>query len=105
VTERDEIPPGRTVADLIAKLSTMDPKLPVVLSQDAEGNGYNYWSDTAEEAMFEGTYNGDITLTPEQYAEIMAKPESERGGYTEDDEPMQPGDGGTARKVVVLWPI
>lgn len=95
--------PGRTVADLIKKLSTLDPTLPVVQSKDAEGNGYNYWSGDAAEAIFDGEYNGDISLTPEQYAEIMAKPEAQRQGYTEDDEPLEVG--GDVARVVVLWPI
>jgi hypothetical protein len=94
--------PGRTVADLIKKLSTLDPALPVVQSSDAEGNSYNYWSGDLGEAIFDGEYNGDITLTPEQYAEEMAKPEAQRR-YTEDDEPLEVG--GDVRRVVVLWPI
>ncbi len=97
--------PARSVGDLVAVLSKMDASLPVVMSQDAEGNGHNFWSGDAALMMFDGTYNGDVTLTPEDFAEIMAKPEDQREGYTEDDVPMEPGDGGTAVKAVVLWPI
>lgn len=87
-----------TVADLIAKLSTMDQTLPVVLAQDPEGNGFDTWSGDVIESLYHSEWR-ETFMTPEQFAEDQAREDSE---YGPDDEPPDIDD--TVRRVVVVWP-
>jgi hypothetical protein len=87
-----------TVGDLIAKLSTLDPALPVVLSEDSEGNGFDTWSGDVSETLYDTEYR-ETRLTPEQFAADQA---SEKPRYTEDDEPPEIDD--VIVRAVVIWP-
>ncbi|HET9144060.1 hypothetical protein [Actinophytocola sp.] len=86
-----------TVADLIAKLSTMDPTLPVVLAEDEEGNGFDTWGGDVVESLYDTEYK-ETYLTPEAFAEDQAK---DKPRFT-DDEP--PEIGGSVQRVAVVWP-
>lgn len=81
-----------TVGDLIDYLMTQPRDRLVVMSKDAEGNGYSPLAD-ADEAMYEAdsTWSGDVYNTPEQLAGM-------RGA---DEYPEAPDD---AVRVVVLGP-
>lgn len=87
-----------TVGDLIAKLSTLDPSLPVVLAEDPEGNGFDTWSGEVDETLYDIEYR-ETRLTPEQFAADQA---SEKPRYTEDDEPPEIDD--VIVRAVVIWP-
>lgn len=89
-----------TVADLIAKLSTMDPTLPVILAKDEEGNGFETWGGDAEESLIDIDERDTTWHTPEQWAQEMAKPDSRFD--PEDDAP--PDIEGSVKRVVVVWP-
>lgn len=82
-----------TVGDLLDYLATQPRDRKVVLSKDAEGNGYSPISDV-DEAMYaaENTWSGDVYMTPEQLAE-QENP---------DDWNQAPED---AERVVLLCPI
>lgn len=89
-----------TNADLIAKLSTLDPKLPVVLAVDKDGNHFDFWAGDLAEALI-NTEDRDATWhTPEQWTEEMDNPDSRFDPV--EDEP--PEIGGHIQRVVVLWP-
>jgi hypothetical protein len=63
-----------TVADLIAKLQSVDPRRMVVLSCDAEGNGYS-----PLHSCWEGAYkDGDAGLD-----KLTA--EDKRAGFSDED--------------------
>jgi hypothetical protein len=86
-----------TVGDLIEYLLKFPQDLRIVLSNDTEGNKFSPLADASEATYTpECTWSGEIHLTPEDYAELVADPTS---GYTEEDEPPE-----DAERVVVLWP-
>lgn len=89
-----------TVADLVAKLSTMDQTLPVILAKDEEGNGFETWSGEVEESLIDMQERDTTWHTPEQWAEELAKPDSRFD--PEDDAP--PEIGGDVQRVIVVWP-
>lgn len=91
--ERRSGQPMLTVADLLAFLHTQDPDMQLVMSKDAEGNGYSPLAGV-ETAMYlaETTWAGDIYPTPEEIA-------SEDYLSEEDGAP----DG--AVRVLVLGPV
>lgn len=88
-----------TVGDLKAVLALLSDDTPVVLAQDPEGNGFGRLSDYTEQMVDpdeprpEGVY-----LTPEDYAERIADPDS---GYTEEDEAPK----SCTQRALVLWPV
>lgn len=73
-----------TVRELIADLQTLDPDHMVVLSQDAEGNGYSPLTGFSE-----GRYEALSTWSGDVYSE-----EDLKDGYGDESLPS----------VVVLWP-
>lgn len=67
------------VKDLIEILKNVDPELTVVLSRDAEGNGYNEWSGSyATDMVWDGDYGGEVGYTKLTKQLIEAN-------YSEDD--------------------
>jgi hypothetical protein len=89
-----------TVGDLVAKLSTMDQSLPVVLAADEEGNGFEYWSGDVVESLINSQDRDATWHTPEQWAEEMAKPDSR----FDPEEDAPPEIGGNIERVAVVWP-
>lgn len=87
-----------TVGDLIAKLSELDPSLPVVLAEDSEGNGFDTWSGDVGETLYNTEYK-ETRLTPEEFAADQA---SEKPRYTEDDEPPEIDD--VIVRAIIIWP-
>jgi hypothetical protein len=83
-----------TVKDLIEKLSNLDPELPIILSEDSEGNSYNYLRVIDDNTMF--LYNDNEIklhhLTPELKAHR----------YSEEDVFNPEEDDGV--RCVVFWP-
>ena len=92
------MPDVSTVGDLIDYLATQPRDRKIVMSRDAEGNGYSPLAD-ADEYMYtaETTWSGEVHLTPEWLAEQMATPGS---GYTVEDAAPD-----NAERVVVLGPV
>ena len=88
---------ARTVGDLMDYLATQPRNRKIVMSKDAEGNGYSPLAD-ASEAMYaaDTTWSGEIYITPEDLAFSIAND----GGWTEED--AAPDD---AERVVVLGPV
>jgi hypothetical protein len=86
-----------TVGELMDYLATQPRDRKLVLSKDAEGNGFSPLTEAAE-AMYlaDSTWSGSLYITPEELAHSLAND----GGYTEDDAAP---DG--AERVVVLWPV
>lgn len=80
-----------TIAELIEALSKFPPDSPVVLSRDAEGNGFSLLDEPVE-AMWYEEY-GETFVVPE----AIADPSS---SYTEEDAAPE----GSVR-AVVLWPV
>ena len=68
------------VKDLIARLSDLDPEMPVILQRDAEGNGYSPLYSTWPGAHYvaENTFSGYVYL-----ASLSA--EDRATGYSEED--------------------
>ena len=95
----DETPPMSTVGDLMDFLATQPRDRKVILSRDAEGNGYSPLAD-AGEAMYvaDTTWSGEAYPTREDVARWVAE---YPGRYSEDDWTV-PGDG---ERVVVLGPV
>lgn len=59
----------KTVADLIAELSTLPSDMPVILATDAEGNGYSPLATVADALYVAGSpFSGEWYATPEQRA-------------------------------------
>ena len=81
-----------TVRKLIKELGKLDPKRIVVMSRDAEGNGFSPLADVAT-----GAYTPDTTWSGEVHLEELTD-ELREQGYTEEDVRE---DG---QKAVVLWP-
>ena len=88
-----------TVGELLDYLATQPRDRKIVLSKDAEGNGYSPLAD-AGESMYaaETTWSGYCYMTPEDLAGQMARPDNP--GYSEED--AAPDD---AERVVVLGPV
>lgn len=88
-----------TVGELIDYLSTQPRDRLVVLSKDAEGNGHSPLAEV-EETMYlaESTWAGEVYPTPEQLAELAARP----GSQWDAEEDAAPED---AVRVVVLGPV
>lgn len=84
---------ARTVGDLIDYLTTQPRGRLVVMSKDAEGNGYSPLAD-ADEGMYlaDSTWSGEMYLTPEQQA----------AEENPDDYNTAPDE---AERVVVLGPV
>jgi len=93
------MPDMSTVGELLDYLATQPRDRKIVLSKDAEGNGYSPLADAAE-AMYaaESTWAGETYLTPEDLAEQLARPDNP--GWSEED--AAPDD---AERVVVLGPV
>ena len=68
-----------TVKQLINKLQKCDPDREVVMSRDAEGNGYSPLDD-----FWEGAYRADSTWHGEVGLEKLTKADRE-AGYTDED--------------------
>jgi hypothetical protein len=90
-----------TVGELRAALADYPDDLPVMLSRDEEGNGFESLSEL-EETLCDGesTWN-----TPEQWATELADPDSRFD--PEEDAPPEIGEetgGGVVRRVIMLWP-
>jgi hypothetical protein len=82
-----------TIGELIIELEKFDPALQVVMSQDAEGNGFSPFDEAGESMYFaEQTWCGETYPTPEHIAESDQ--------YTEEDEAPEGSE-----RVVVLWPL
>jgi len=82
-----------TVRELREALAGLPDDMLVVMSRDAEGNGYSPLVETSESMyVAETTWSGEVYPTPEDIAD------DEQLG--EDDE--APGD---AVRVVTLWPV
>lgn len=87
-----------TAGELMDYLATQPRDRKIVLSKDAEGNGYSPLAD-AGESMYaaESTWSGHCYITPEALAEEMSRPGS---NWSEDD--RAPDD---AERVIVLGPV
>ena len=92
------MPDLSTVGELLDYLATQPRDRKIVLSKDAEGNGFSPLAD-AGESMYaaESTWSGSVYLTPEDLAEELARPNS---GYGDED--AAPDD---AERVIVLGPV
>ena len=88
-----------TGGELLDYLATQPRDRKVILSRDAEGNGFSPLAD-AGESMYvaDSTWSGETYITPEDLAEAMAGPNP--GGWAEED--AAPDD---AERVVVLGPV
>ena len=86
-----------TVGELLDYLATQPRDRKIVLSRDAEGNGFSPLAD-AGVSMYaaESTWSGTVHPTPEDLAELMAG----SGGWSEEDAAP---DG--AERVIVLGPV
>lgn len=92
------MPDVSTVGELLDYLASQPRDRKIVMAKDGEGNGYSPLADAGEEMyVAETTWAGEVYLTPERHAELMADPAS---GYTDEDAP--PDD---AERVVVLGPV
>lgn len=93
------MPHTSTCGELADYLATQPRDRKVILSKDAEGNGYSPLA-AAWEAMYsaDSTWSGRIYPAPENLAEWMAGPNPE--GWSEDD--AAPGD---AVRVISLGPV
>jgi hypothetical protein len=82
----------QTIGDLVAELLKLDQSLPIVMSHDAEGNGYSPLS-----AWDVATYYPDVwdDKTLSAYSGAVDHP---------DDEPDE-WEGRTGVKALVLWPV
>jgi hypothetical protein len=81
-----------TVGELIIELQKLDPDFPVIMSEDAEGNGHSPLAEVWESMYFaEQTWCGTVHPLSEEIAESDQ--------YTEEDEAPE----GSVR-AVVLWP-
>lgn len=91
------MPDVTTVGDLLDYLATQPRDRKVVMSKDAEGNGYSPLAD-AGEGMYlaETTWAGMVYVTPEQLAVLK----TQGGGWSDED--AAPDD---AERVVVLGPV
>jgi uncharacterized protein YihD (DUF1040 family) len=76
------------VKELIELLEGFDPELPIVMSRDQEGNGYEYLRNVADDATFDGEDIYLAELTDEHKAQ----------GYTDEDVRAD------EERVVVFWP-
>jgi hypothetical protein len=92
------MPDMSTVGELLDYLATQPRDRKIVLSRDAEGNGFSPLSD-AGESMYaaETSWSGTVHPTPEDLAELMARPGS---AWSEED--AAPDD---AERVIVLGPV
>lgn len=81
-----------TVRELIEQLSSVEPDRIVVMSKDAEGNGYSPLAD-----WWGGSYKAETTWYGEAGLESLT-PEMEAKGY---------GDGDVVRGVpaIILQPV
>jgi hypothetical protein len=92
----------KTVGDLLAALSKLDPSMPIVVSRDEEGNGFSPLADWSE-----GTYapdvwgEGDLSTYSGELVDEEGSDEREEDEEEEEDE-----DAGEriSVKVLVLWP-
>lgn len=93
------MPQMSTAGELLDYLATQPRDRKVVLSRDAEGNGYSPLAD-AGESMYvaETTWHGDCYMTPEALAEQMARPDNP--GWSEEDAAPE-----GAERVIVLGPV
>ena len=73
------------VKELIEKLQAVDPDLLVVMSSDAEGNGFH----PLEDALTGGYADGEVGL-------LELTDELKKAGYSEEDVRGEPA--------MVLWP-
>jgi len=91
------MPDISTAGELVDYLAAMPRDMKIVLSKDADGNGYSPLAD-AEEAMYQAdsAWSGDVWLLPERLAELIAS----EAGWSEDD-----GAPGDAERVIVLGPV
>lgn len=82
-----------TVRDLRESLAELPDDMLVVMSKDAEGNGYSPLAEVAQSMyLADSTWSGETYPTPEDIADDDQ--------YGEDDE--APDD---AVRVVALWPV
>ncbi len=96
----DEYKPP-TARDLLAALSALDDTeldMPVVLAEDEEGNGFEYWGGELDRSLFHKEWK-ETYLTPEQFAADQAK---EKPKYGPDDEPPEIGE--EIERVIIVWP-
>jgi len=93
------MPDLSTCGELADYLATQPRDRKIILSKDAEGNGYSPLAD-AGEAMYtaESTWSGEIHMTPEDLAYWITQPDNP--GYGEED--AAPAD---AERVIVLGPV
>jgi hypothetical protein len=93
------MPDMSTAGELLDYLATRPRDRKIVLSKDAEGNGFSPLAD-AGEGMYaaETTWGGSVYLTPEDLAEQIARPGNP--GYSDED--AAPDD---AERVIVLGPV
>lgn len=84
-----------TVAELIAKLSELDPETVVIQSSDGEGN-----SKSPTSSIYAGFYRPDSTWSGE-FHQPLDDEDRATGQYTEEDE-YEPEDGDVP--CVCLWP-
>ena len=93
----------KTVGDLLAALSKLEPSMPIVVSRDEEGNGFSPLADWSE-----GTYipdvwgEGDLST----YSGELLDEEGEEGvdGEGDSDEEDDSDEERVRVKVLVLWP-
>lgn len=78
------------VKELKEALANYPDDMPVILSSDEEGNGFNQLYDVAESMWFESRYGGE-TYVMEEFIGTL--------GYTEEDRAPE-----GAVKALVLWP-
>jgi hypothetical protein len=92
-----------TARDLLAALSALPAEkldLPVALAKDEEGNGFEFWGGDVIETLMDKHERDTTWHTPEQWAEEMAKPDSQFD--PEDDAPPEIDD--EVIRVLVVWP-
>jgi hypothetical protein len=88
-----------TAGELADYLAVQPRDRKVVLSKDAEGNGYSPLAE-AWEALYvaDSTWSGEAYPTPEDLAEAMMPPNT--SGWSDDDAAPE-----GAERVIVLGPV
>lgn len=93
------MPDLSTCGELADYLATQPRDRKIVLSKDAEGNGFSPLADAGVHMYAaESTWSGSVYPTPEDLAEMMDPPNTQ--GWSEED--AAPDD---AERVIVLGPV
>ena len=82
----------QTIGDLVAELLKLDQSLPIVMSRDAEGNGYSPLSAWDVATYYPDVWNDGSLST---YSGAVDHPDDEPGEWK----------GRVGVKALVLWPV